>query len=154
MFEGDTNVGLLNVARGNQHVANQNARQANWNARQADINLQSALEWKEYAHGLEQRVAELEADLASSNAVQRASDVALDQVTREWRASHPISPMHDVLGKLRDGRDVKRNLAVWMVAFDNEAPEAGHNEPRGPSNILRASGNINGCNERGREAPF
>ncbi len=122
MFEGDTNIGLLNTARTNQFIAGRNARQA-------DINLQSALEWKEYAHGLERRVAELEAALNLRDLLAKATDQANGAVTTAWRGAHPVSPLHDVVGKLRDGRPLKRNYRVWAAEFDAAARRLGITNP-------------------------
>ena len=56
MFEGDTNIGLLNVARLNQMAAYNNGKQAQYN-------LESLNKWKQHARVCEGRITELHADV-------------------------------------------------------------------------------------------
>ena len=104
MFDIDPSIGLAARARENRDVANSNARQA-------DLNLEAMYEWKAHAE-------KLEADLAELRAVRNAEHEANAVVLAAWRKEHPVSHMHDVVGKLKDGRDIRRNFSIWATAFD------------------------------------
>ena len=122
MFDGDTNIGLLATARHNQDVANRNARQSN-------LNLQRLEEWRAHAQALEREVVTLRARIEELNAVRKAEDEARGIELAAWRKEHPVSHMHDIMGKLRDGRSIRRNIAIWISAFDIAARRLGIGNP-------------------------
>lgn len=122
MFDGDTNIGLQDAMLRNQFVANKNARQSN-------LNLMRLEEWRAHAKKLEQEVASLRAHIADLEAVRTAEDEARGVELAAWRKEHPVSHMHDVMGKLGDGRSIRRNISIWMEAFDTAARRLGIRNP-------------------------
>ena len=76
MFEGDTNIGLLNTARLNQMAAYNNGKQAQYN-------LESLNEWKQHARVCEGRITELHADVEAREV--RISKLNEDAKAREVR---------------------------------------------------------------------
>ncbi len=115
MFEGDTNIGLLNVARNNQFQANQNAKQS-------EINLQSALKWRAHAQGLEAKVAELQAEVVKFRnlAIQNLAHSEGYKVMYDaMKAAHPTSPMLVDSGKRYKDGDIKvKSRLLYEEAFD------------------------------------
>ena len=122
MFDGDTNIGLQRIAQRNQFVANRNARQSN-------LNLDAMEKWRAHAKTLEQEVASLRAHIADLEAVRAAEDEARGVELAAWRKQHPVSHMHDVMGRFRDGVSIRRNISIWMEAFDAAARRLGIRNP-------------------------
>lgn len=122
MFDGDTNIGLLDTAL-------RNKSRADFNARQSNLHLMRLEEWRAHAKALEQEVASLQARIADLEAVRAAEHEALAAVTAEWRRVHPVSVLHDWVSKFRDGSGMRRNASIWIQAFDAAARRLGIGNP-------------------------
>ena len=122
MFDGDTNIGLQDAMLRNQFVANRNARQSN-------LNLDAMEKWRAHAKALEQEVASLRARIADLDAVRTAEAEACNAEQAAWRKEHPVSRLHDFVGKFGDGTGIRRNVAIWVDAFDAAARRLGIRNP-------------------------
>ena len=69
------------------------------------------------------------AELAEARAVLQARDDADAAEVAAWRKEHPVSHMHDVVSTLSSGRPMRRNLSIWIAAFDAAARKLGIAKP-------------------------
>ena len=122
MFDGDTNIGLLDTAL-------RNKSRADFNARQSNLHLMRLEEWRAHAKTLEQENVELRAHIEQMAAIRTAENEALAAVTAEWRKAHPVSVLHDFVGKWKNGEGMRRNASIWVQVFDAAARRMGISNP-------------------------
>lgn len=78
---------------------------------------------------LKRKTVAMADQIAQLSAVLQARDDADVAEVAAWRKEHPVSHMHDFVGKLRDGRGIRRNFAIWIAAFDATARRLGIANP-------------------------
>ena len=74
-------------------------------------------------------IVELQNRIDCLSKVREAEDEALAATTAAWRKEHPVSHMHDIVGKFSDGHDMRRNFVIWANAFDAAASHKGIRNP-------------------------
>lgn len=70
-------------------------------------------------------ILSLQAQVKELTNIRMAEEQAAVVELAAWRKEHPVSHMHDFVGKFKDGSGIRRNMSIWISAFDAAAKKLG-----------------------------